>query len=137
MRIALPLSGGLFSQHFGQSTAFWVCDVQQNPLLVSRGQELAMPEGGGCGVIPTVLAQAGVDLVIAGGIGAGAVQNLARSGIGVITGVAGGTPQEIVQAYLGGRLASTGQMCQHHEGHGEHGHGHGHGGGCHGHGREG
>jgi len=135
MRIALPLSGGQFSQHFGQSTGFWICDVQEGSQVISDGQELAMPEGGGCGVIPTMLAQAGVNLVIAGGMGAGAVQNLARYGIEVITGVTGGTPQQIVEAYLSGGLVSTGQLCQHHEGHGEHGHGHGHGG-CHRHGRE-
>lgn len=95
-----------------------------------------MPEGGGCGVIPGMLSQAGVNLVIAGGMGAGAVQNLARCGIEVITGVAGGTPQMIVQEYMAGRLSSTGQLCQHHEGHGEHGHEHGHGEGCHRHGKE-
>ncbi|HEX2970754.1 MAG TPA: NifB/NifX family molybdenum-iron cluster-binding protein [Tepidisphaeraceae bacterium] len=131
MRIAVPLSGGVFNQHFGQSTAFWICDVQQNPLGVSDGRELPMPEGEGCGVIPAMLSQAGVNLVIAGGMGAGAVQNLARCGIEVITGVSGGTPQQIVQEYLAGRLVSTGQLCQHHEGHGEHGHG-----GCHGHRRD-
>jgi len=138
MRIALPLSGGVFSQHFGQSTAFWICDVQQNPPAISGGRELPMPEAGGCGVIPAMLAQAGVNLVIAGGMGAGAVQNLARCGIEVITGVADGTPQQIAQEYLAGRLTSTGQVCQHHEAHGRkgHGHAHAHGGGCHGHGRE-
>jgi len=136
MRIALPLSGGVFSQHFGQSTGFWICDVQQNPPTLSGGRELPMPEGGGCGAIPAMLSQAGVNLVIAGGMGAGAVQNLAQCGIDVITGVAGGTPQEIAQEYLAGRLASTGQLCQHHEGHGEHGHGYGHGGNCHRHGRD-
>jgi predicted Fe-Mo cluster-binding NifX family protein len=140
MRIALPLCGGMFSQHFGQSTAFWICDVQQNPPTLSGGRELPMPPGAGCGGIPVMLSQAGVNLVIAGGMGAGAVQNLARCGIDVITGVTGGTPPTIVQEYLAGRLVSTGQLCQHHEGHGEHAghgeHGHGHGGGCHQHGRE-
>ncbi|MGE5610449.1 MAG: NifB/NifX family molybdenum-iron cluster-binding protein [Bacillota bacterium] len=132
MRIALPLRDGQFNQHFGQSTAFWICDVQEGSQAVSNGQEIPLPEGGGCGVIPAILAQAGVNLVIAGGMGAGAVQNLARYGIEVITGVAGGTPQQIVQEYVSGGLVSTGQLCQHHEGHGDHGHG----GGCHRHGRE-
>ena len=134
MQIAVPLKGGVFSQHFGQSTAFWNCNVEQNPPVISGGRELALPEGGGCGVIPALLSRAGVNLVIAGGMGAGAVANLARCGIKAITGVVDGSPQQIVQDYLAGRLASTGQLCQHHEGHGEHAHGHA--GGCHGHGRE-
>jgi ATP-binding protein involved in chromosome partitioning len=133
MRIALPLSGGQFSQHFGHSSAFWVCDVQAGSQVIPDGQEITLPDGGGCGAIPAVLAEAGVNLVIAGGMGAGAVRNLARYGIDVITGASGDTPEQIVQAYLSGALVSTGQLCQHHEGHGEHGHEHGN---CHRHGRE-
>ena len=130
MRIAVPLSGGVFSHHFGQSTAFWVCDVQPNSTAVGEGKEIAIPECGGCGAIPGVLAEAGVNLVIAGGMGAGAVQNLSRFGIEVITGIAGGTPKQIVQEYVAGQLASTGQLCKQHEEH----HGDGHEGGCHHHG---
>lgn len=132
MRIAVPLSGGVFSQHFGQSSAFWVCDVEQEPLVIVRSREIPVPEGGGCGVIPEMLAREGVHLVIAGGIGMGAVQNLARCGINAVRGVAGGTPEQLVKDYLAGRLTCTGGRCEHHGDH-EHGHGHGHGGCCHGH----
>lgn len=125
MRIAVPLSGGKFNQHFGQSTAFWVCDVQGDPQAVTNGHELQLPGEGGCGVIPAFLSQAGVNLVIAGGMGAGAHANLARCGIEAIAGATGGTPQQIVQDYLAGRLAATGQLCQQHEAHG-HGHQHRH-----------
>jgi ATP-binding protein involved in chromosome partitioning len=137
MRIAVPLSGGKFNAHFGQSTAFWVCDVEEGSQAVANGRELPLPGEGGCGVIPAVLSRAGVNLVIAGGMGAGAQANLARCGIEAIAGATGGTPQEIVQDYLAGRLVSTGQLCQQHEGHGhQHRHGHGQGGGCHGHGKD-
>ncbi len=72
MRIAVPLSGGKFNAHFGQSTAFWVCDVEGGSQTAANGRELPLPGEGGCGVIPAVLARAGVNLVIAGGMGAGA-----------------------------------------------------------------
>lgn len=129
MRIAVPITNGQFSQHFGQSTGFWICDAQQNPPALSSGKELPMPEGGGCGVIPAVLSQAGVNVVIVGGIGAGAVQNLQQFGIDAVVGVAPASPQQLAMDYLAGRLSSSGQMCQQHESHGQHGHDdhHGHG----------
>lgn len=136
MRIAVPVSGGKFSAHFGQSTAFWICDALPGAQTVADGHELQLPEGG-CGVIPGILAQAGVKLVIAGGMGAGALANLSRCGIEAVTGATGGTPRQIVLDYLAGRLTSTGELCQHHENHAhDHAHAHGHGGGCHGHGRD-
>jgi len=126
MRIAVPLSGGRFNAHFGQSAAFWVCDAEEGSQAVTNGHELQLPGEGGCGVIPAVLSRAGVNLVIAGGMGAGAVANLARCGIEAVMGVTGGTPEQIVQDYLAGRLVSTGAVCQQHEAHG-HGHQHRHG----------
>ncbi len=133
MRIAIPLKDGAFNPHFGQSTAFWVCDVANDPPSTGQNRELQLPDGGGCGTIPAVLAQAGVELVIAGGMGAGALQNLKRVGIEAVVGVAGASPEQIVLDYLAGKLVHNDQPCQQH-GHG-HGHGHqhrhGHGGCCH------
>jgi len=130
MRIAVPMSNGQFSQHFGQSSGFWVCDAQQDPPAVSGGKELAVPREGGCGAIPGLLAGAGVDLVIAGGIGGGAVQNLQRVGIKAVAGAAGGSPEALVMAFLRQQLVCTGDTCHHHDDHGGHAHGtcHGHDG---------
>jgi predicted Fe-Mo cluster-binding NifX family protein len=131
MRIAVPMTGGQFSPHFGQSAAFWICDAQQTPPGISNGRELPLPVGGGCRAIPALLAEAGVQVVIAGGIGAGAVQGLARFGIETVAGVAPASPQQLAMDYLAGRLTSSGQTCQQHEAHHRHTHGQGGGGGCH------
>jgi predicted Fe-Mo cluster-binding NifX family protein len=139
MKIAIPTKDGAFNAHFGQSTAFWICDVLGDPPTITQSHELQVPANGGCGAIPLVLSQAGVELVLAGGMGAGALQNLKRVGIEALTGVAGGTPEQIVLDHLAGKLDRTNQLCQQH-GHGHHGHGHqghghhhghGHGGCCH------
>ena len=69
------------------------------------------------GALPNLLKEKNVDLVIAGGMGQGAVNLLKEYGIEVITG-ARGLAQEVLQSYFEGMLKSTGTICQHsHEHH--------------------
>lgn len=107
MRIAVPMAAGVFSAHFGQS-AFWACDVTEDPATIANGRELAVSGDGGCGSISPMLAAEGVKLVIAGGMGAVVVRW--QIGIQVILGVAGGTPREVVEQYLAGELVASGQV---------------------------
>jgi len=130
MRIAVPLSRGVFGAHFGQARAFWLCDADKQSKSITGERELSLPPHGGCGAIAGILAREGVNLVIAGGIGAGARENLARCGIEVIAGAAPAEPRTLVQLYLDGKLVSTGALCTH----GGHGHQHRH---RHRHGQEG
>lgn len=130
MRIAIPMNGDQFSGHFGQSSAFRIYEIADGH-GITRHWDLAVPDQGGCSVIPGLLAQNGVGVVLAGGIGAGAVSKLRLHGIQAVAGVQAGQPERIVQDYLQGQLTHTDAVCDHHEGHG---HGHGHGGSCHGHG---
>lgn len=74
----------------------------------------------GHGALAGLLAANGVNVLICGGIGAGARQALAANRIGLVAGASGST-DDAVQAYLAGELSDNpaGQCNHHHEG-GEH-----------------
>ena len=65
------------------------------------------------GVLPAWLAELGVTHVIAGGMGHRAQEAFARAGIETVTGAEGGTPEELVEAYLAGRLVLGENHCAH------------------------
>ena len=65
------------------------------------------------GFLPNFLNDLGVKMIIAGGMGDGAVQIFNGHGIEVITGVSGRN-DEVVRQYLQGNLASSGSICHEH-----------------------
>ena len=73
------------------------------------------------GLLPNLLNDLGVNVIIAGGMGGGAVDIFNEKQIEVITG-ATGKVDEAVMEYLKGKLQSTGSVCHdhmHHEDCGE------------------
>ena len=68
------------------------------------------------------IASNGAKVVIAGGMGAGAVNGCNARGMQVITGVTG-SPDEAALLFAKGELVSSGSVCSHH---GDHHHGEGH-----------
>jgi predicted Fe-Mo cluster-binding NifX family protein len=72
------------------------------------------------GYLPNFLADRGVEVMIAGGIGGGAVDIFNERNIEVIAG-AGGNAKVAAQAYLDGKLKSTGSVCHEHQHAGEEG----------------
>ena len=89
--------------------------------------------GAGHGALAGVLADGGVNILICGGVGGGAINALSQTGIGIYAG-AQGDCDAIVAAFLAGEFEQVeNATCDcHGEGH-EHGHegcgcgGHGHG----------
>ena len=135
MKIAVTYDNGEVFQHFGRTESFKVYEVEDNKVVSS---EVIGSNGTGHGALAGLLAEAGIDVLICGGIGGGAQNALTEAGIELVAGAAGNT-DEVVEIYLRGELISTGSNCNHHdheEGHscGEHGcggHGEGHScGGC-------
>ena len=135
MRIAVTYDNGEVFQHFGRTENFKVYEVEDNKVVSS---EVIGSNGTGHGALAGLLAEAGIDVLICGGIGGGAQTALVEAGIELVAGAEGNT-DEVVETYLRGELISTGSNCHHHdheEGHscGEHGcggHGEGHScGGC-------
>ncbi len=112
MKIAIPLCNGRLSAHFGHCEQFAVVDVDTETRQIS-GTTLHTPPAHEPGVLPRWLAQMGVGIVLAGGMGGRAQQLFNQSGIDVITGVPEDVPDALVRSYLEGRLVCGPNVCDH------------------------
>lgn len=134
MRIAIPYEDGVVCQHFGKAPQFKIFDVQPQGVVESV---VIDSEASGHEALAEFLAAQGVQAVICGGIGQGALVSLAQSGIDVLPGVTG-NPDEVIEALIAGTLQPEGTGgCGCGCGGGGHGHEEHEGGcGCSGHGHE-
>ena len=121
MRIAVTYENGQIFQHFGHSESFKIYETEGNNIVRA---EVIGTDGAGHSALAAVLKDKGVDVLICGGIGNGAVTALSEAGIDVYSG-ADGEADAAVEAYLNGDLTSAGVNCDHHHDH-EDGHGCGH-----------
>ncbi|WP_321476442.1 NifB/NifX family molybdenum-iron cluster-binding protein [uncultured Paludibaculum sp.] len=119
MRIAIPVSGGLLAQHFGHCEQFELIDVDVAAKSVVHSAVLPAPPHAH-GVLPRWLHENGANLVIAGGMGAGARSLFQAAGIDVLTGVESRSTNAVVEDYLKGTLVTGVTSCNHGAGH-EHG----------------
>ena len=111
MRIAATYENGSIFQHFGRTENFKVYDVEDGRVVSSQ---LIGSDGAGHGALAGLLAGHGIDVLICGGLGAGAQNALMDAGVTVVAG-AEGDADKAVLAYLSGDLVSTGANCDHHE----------------------
>ncbi len=107
MKIAIVMSGGEVSPHFGRAEEFMVVEVEGGEI---RSREILRAPAHECGALPALFAQNGVASVIAGGIGGGAMQHLERAGIHVYAG-AKGSPENALGSLLAGTLTSSEEIC--------------------------
>jgi predicted Fe-Mo cluster-binding NifX family protein len=130
MKIAIPLTDtNGFSSHYGGSAKFAVYDVDPARRVVQRRSIVTPSEAEPCAWPPLLHAE-GVTVVLAGGMGRGAQQNMLNNGVEVVIGVPPAEPDVLVAAYLAGEIRSGVNAC---EGEGSHAHDHGHhheGGNC-------
>ena len=130
MKIAATYDNGTIFQHFGKTENFKVYEVENGQVLSG---EVISSNGSGHSALAGLLAGQNVDVLICGGIGAGAQAALTEAGIKLCAGAQGDADQA-VEAYLKGELVSSGATCDHHheEGHscGEHEEGHSCGSNC-------
>ena len=116
MKIAETYDNGNVFQHFGKTENFKVYEVEAEKVVSS---EIIASNGTGHGALAGLLAEAGIHVLICGGIGEGAQEALDEAGIEVVSGAEGNT-DEAVEAYLKGELISTGVNCDHHDHEEEH-----------------
>ncbi len=111
MRIAVACEGSKVTMHFGHCENFTFFDVESG--VVTKKESFANP-GHRPGFLPKFVAEKGANVIIAGGMGGGAVELFQEAGIDVVVG-ATGDAQDVVQAYVSGVLVSTGSICHEHE----------------------
>lgn len=111
MRIAVTYDNGNVFQHFGKTKEFMIYTVDAGKIASS---EILNAGDTGHEALAGLLAGQDVEVVICGGLGAGADAALKAAGIEVFSGVQGST-DEAVNAYLDGTLTSEGINCDHHD----------------------
>ena len=123
MKIAIATEGTNVSSHFGKCENFTIVEIEDSTV---KSKSIFDTSCNQHGLLPGFLASQNVKLVIAGGMGEGARQNLITNDIEIISGVSGDIDKAIT-AYLSGKLISSDAGCSGHD----HSHGHSHGeGGC-------
>lgn len=122
-KIALPITNNnQIDDHFGHCEFYGIYTVSDNNEIIDT-QTLKSEQGCGCkSNIAGILAEKGVKLMLAGGIGAGAINVNNRFGIEVVRGCSGNASDVLTQ-YLQGKISDNGESCLQHEHH--HGSGHG------------
>jgi len=126
MKIAVPVtSDNQIDGHFGHCESYSVFTITDKREIAEK-KSVQSPQGCGCkSDIASVLAADGVSIMLAGGIGGGAINVLNGSGIEVIRGCSGDAT-EVVKLFLKGLVEDSGSSCHQHEAHHGSGHDHGH-----------
>lgn len=109
--IVVPAEGTAISQHFGHCPAFLFFQTEDGKIVA---QSTIPNPGHRPGFLPNFLADKGAQVVIASGMGGGAMDLFRERGIEVILG-AQGDAASAVETYLRGELKSTGSICHHHD----------------------
>jgi len=112
MRIAIPLAEGKLCMHFGHCERFALVDAEPSTKQTLKKEEVEPPPHQP-GLLPRWLAEKGVNVVIAGGMGQRAVNLFAEGGIKVVVGAPAETPEQLVDAYLNGTLKAGANVCDH------------------------
>ena len=112
MRYAIPVSGGVVAEHFGHCEHFALIDVNEEKKEI-LGKELVLSPGHQPGLLPEWLAEQGVSVVIAVGMGTRAQSLFSQNRIGVVIGTLESDPEKAVLNYLNGTLATGDNICDH------------------------
>lgn len=112
MKVAITYEKGFVFQHFGHTSLFKVFEVENNQVVSTS---VISSDGKGHGALAGLLAQNNVDVLICGGIGAGAINALNQANIKVYGGVVG-LVDNVIEDFLKNQLNYNPNVkCSHHE----------------------
>jgi len=115
MKFAVASENNMVEGHFGHCETFTIFETEGVKILKKE----AIPNPGHKpGFLPNFLNDLGVKVIIAGGMGGGAIDIFNEKQIEVIVG-ANGETEQVVTEYLKGNLQSTGSVCHEHQHHDE------------------
>lgn len=114
MKIAVASEKDKVTEHFGHCELFYIFEAEKDKIV--KSESIPNP-GHKPGFLPNFLNDLGVDVIISGGMGGGAIDIFNEKGIEVIVG-AKGNAKTAAEHYLQGTLKSTGYVCHDHNHHG-------------------
>jgi len=115
MKIAVASEKNMVTEHFGHCENFNIFVVENGKIVSSE----SIPNPGHRpGFLPNFLNDMGVNVIIAGGMGGGAVDIFNEKGIEVFMGIRG-SAVDAVNSYISGALKSSGSICHEHAHHDE------------------
>ncbi len=117
MKIAVASENGYVTEHFGYCESFIIFEIENNEIIK---KEIKANPGHRPGYLPNYLHELGVNIIISGGMGGGAIEIFNEKKIKVITG-AKGSADSAVNNLLQGTLESTNSVCHEHQHHDEFG----------------
>jgi predicted Fe-Mo cluster-binding NifX family protein len=112
MRVAVPVADGKVAAHFGHCSHFALLDVDEATKVIVKREVIPSP-GHQPGFLPAWLAEEGVSIVIASGMGSRAQAIFNENRIQVVVGVLGDDPEKVVLDYIRGELAIGDNICDH------------------------
>ena len=111
MKIAVAAMGKNVAGHFGHCESFILYDTEKGAVV---SEKVVPNPGHRPGFLPNFLGDMGVEVIISGGMGGGAVDIFNERNVEVVVG-ASGDAKAAVEAYLRGELVTTGEVCHEHE----------------------
>ncbi len=112
-KVAIPTRGTALDNHFGHCEKFTIFSLDTDNQIVNT-EEFGSPESCGCKTnLANDLAESGVSVLLAGGIGKGAIQKLKTAGIEVFSGYSGNV-KEVLEKWCKGDKGNT-YVCISHE----------------------
>lgn len=116
MKVAIPLSSGELSSHFGHCEAFAVYSIEEGKVTHKETLSAPIHEHGSH---PSFLHSLDVKAVICGGMGQGAQDLMREYGIEIFSAQAGIDLDEQIALFISHKLQKGAQSCGHHHQHEE------------------
>ena len=112
MKYAVPVNGNMVATHFGHCEQFALIDVDEAKNEIVRKEIIPSP-GHQPGLLPVWLAEQGISVIIASGMGSRAQELFRQNRIKVVINVLEGNPEKAILDYIGGRLEVGDDVCDH------------------------
>jgi predicted Fe-Mo cluster-binding NifX family protein len=110
IKFAIPVADGKLCSHFGHCDQFALIETEDGEI---RDKSMLTPPPHEPGVLPRWLHELGANIIIAGGMGARALDLFNQNGIKVITGAPMDPPESLVNQYLADILVTGENICDH------------------------
>jgi len=110
MKFAVPTHNDELTAHFGHCEKFAIIETENNSIIK---EEFVDPPVHQPGAYPRFLADIGVNVIIAGGMGQKARSLFDANGIRVCVGVGQGSPKQLVEQYMKDELVTGHNLCDH------------------------